>query len=78
MQTTVRVKLSEIDASLLERLRLAFAKLSNAKDPEVDIVLHSSLYDADFMALMEKSVTEMEEGKTVVFTMDSLTQFAKS
>lgn len=77
MKTTVRVKLSEMDASLLERLKHAFAKLSNEKDPEVDIVLHSSLYDSDFMALMEKSVTEMEEGKTVVFTMDSLTQFAK-
>ena len=78
MQTTIRVKLSEMDASLLERLRAAFTKLSNSKDPEVDIVLHSSPYHPDFVTLIEKSATDIKEGKSLVFNMESLTKFANS
>ena len=78
MQTTIRVRLSEIDAPLLERLRAAFTKLSNSRDPEVDIVLHSSPYHPDFVAMIEKSAAEISEGKTLVFTMESLAEFANS
>ena len=78
MQTTIRVRLSEIDAPLLERLRAAFTKLSNSRDPEVDIVLHSSPYHPDFVAMIEKSAAEIREGKKLVFTMESLAKFANS
>lgn len=78
MQTTVRVKLSEIDASLLEKLRVAFGKLSDTNDPEVDIVLQSGTYNPEFVAMIEKSAADMQAGNTHVFTMESLAEFARS
>ena len=78
MQTTVRVRLSEINPSFLEKLRVAFGQLAAVKDPEIDIVLNDVAYDPAFVELIRQSSKEMESGKTHVFTLESLQEFARS
>jgi len=78
MQTTIRVRLSEINASFLEKLRLALEQLADVKDPVVDIVLNDLGYDPAFVEMIRKSSGELADGKYQVFTLESLQDFARS
>ena len=78
MQTTIRIRLSEMDSSFLKKLRIAFEQLSANKDPEIEIVLNDSEYDPAFVRLIQEATNEIQAGKKHVFTMDSLTEFVKA
>lgn len=78
MQTTIRVRLSEINAAFLEKLQIAFGQLADVKDPEVDIVLNDVTYDPEFVEMIRKSSGELDEGKKHVFTLESLQDFVRS
>jgi len=78
MQTTIRVRLSEINASFLEKLRIALGQLADEQDPELDIVLKDVEYDPTFVEMIRKSCGELVEGKMHVFTLESLKDFARS
>ena len=78
MQTTIKVRLSELNISFLDKLKVAFAQLSPSQDPEIEIVLTEPTYDADFVSLVLHASEEIENGKKQVFTMDSLEEFMKS
>ena len=78
MQTTIRVRHSELNTGFLEKLRIAFEQLSANKDPEIEIVLNESDYDPAFVNLVLNSAQEIEQGKKHVFTMDSLNEFVKA
>jgi len=77
MQATIRIKLSEMNAGFIERLRQAFKQISDSNDPEVDIVLSGSGYPDTFCEVMENSKLEMEEGRSHLFSMNSLREFAR-
>ena len=78
MQTIIRVRLSEINASFLEKLRIALGQLADEQDPELDIVLKDAEYDPTFVEMIRKSSGELAEGKMHVFTLESLKDFARS
>lgn len=77
MQATIRIKLSEMNAGFIEKLRQALRQISDSKDPEVDIVLSGAGYPDSFREAMDKSKMEFEDGKSHVFSMESLMEFAR-
>lgn len=78
MQTTIRVRLSEISPSFLEKLRVAFEQLTDRKDPEIDIVLSDVHYDPEFVEQTGTSALELKNGQAHVFTLESLQEFVRS
>ena len=76
MQTTIRVRLSEMNPAFLDKLRMALGKLSAASDPEIEITLQEQEYNPSFVKMIQASSREITEGQSVVFTMDTLHDFA--
>jgi hypothetical protein len=74
MQTTIRVRLSEMNPAFLDKLRTALGKLSAASDPEIEITLQEQEYNPSFVKMIQASSREITEGQSVVFTMDTLHQ----
>lgn len=76
MQTTIRVRLSEMNPAFLDKLRMALGKLSVASDPEIEITLQEQEYHPSFVKMIQTSSQEVAEGQSVIFTMDALHDFA--
>ncbi len=71
MDAVIKVKVSELNASLLERLRTLF---QGKEDTELTITYHSKAND--YLVTLERSRKDMEEHNGIVtFTMEQLEEY---
>lgn len=74
METTIKLSPSELNASLLSKLR----KLIGGKE-NVDVTISVKEYDAEYAAELNNSIEQAESGQNLVsFTMEEFMAYTPS
>ena len=77
MDTIIRLRLSELSESVMNRIRKLLQESSVEKNPEISITLHETIVSKTESNL-DNSIAQFHEGKVVSFTMDELDSYIRS
>ena len=78
METVIRLRLSELTTSTLEKLKSMLRYGSEEADPQIKIVIDSDVDEELFANKMSTSIEQSKNGNTVSFTMEEFTNYVKT
>jgi hypothetical protein len=72
METTVRLRLSELNHEVVNRLKEIFLSASSGKDPVISISLSFDEHNQQYTEKLKRGIAQLEKGESMVFTMEEL------
>ncbi len=68
METIIRLRLSELTESTLDKIKKLLSASTDNQDPQINI----SVETADYNSQLDKSISQIKSGNTLSFTMEDL------
>jgi hypothetical protein len=76
METVIRLRLSELTNSTIEKLKAILRNSSDQEDPEIAILIQPDA-NKNYFEELYASIKQLEKGDVISFTMEELTEYTR-